>query len=629
MPGRGVFLSYRREDTGPYARLLQFQLRERIPDAEIFMDLDSIEPGTNFVEAIQKAINSCTVLVALIGRQWNSSTENGGRRRLDEPADFVKFEIQAALERGVRVIPVLVDNAKPLQPDQLPPELERLARLNAVELSYNKYHYDIDKVLSLIERLLANAPESAPVLIHASMDAEHKNRLIAEAESIAEFIAETAKEYEARDRCEILARTAAALAEVKSGRAASLFADAEEAGRSITNDVSRGRALSRLAMAMAVANPDRAEHIARAITDKQSRSVTLWRVAETAAATDPDRAERIVRSTQAAHVWGSVAIAELLAASYPDHAERIAYSISDEYFKVEALYRIAKVRAAIDPDHAERIAMSIPRNDKKALAIASIAAVLTPTDPGRARQLSANAARIAQARHLAQTRHRTRNRISKGDEAKALAGVAEVLGVTNPAQARQLLDEAERIAQSMNNGWLKNTAVGEVAAVIAVNDPDRAERIAQSMASDADRASVLRHVAIAVAATDPDRAERIAQSLTNWEIAKADVLRHIAESVAISDPDRAERIAWANPGDHFKALALARLVNVLVNSDLNRAERIANSITNESYRAEALACVTAASTATDSDRAERVTQTITDGIQKIIALAGIIKANSA
>ena len=135
MPGsssRGIFLSYRREDAAPYARLLQFQLSERIPDARVFMDLDSIEAGLDFAEVIREAVDSCAVLVALIGRQWATLADEEGRRRLDDPDDFVRFEVQTALERGVRVIPVLVDGARPLRQQQLPAELQKLARLNAL-----------------------------------------------------------------------------------------------------------------------------------------------------------------------------------------------------------------------------------------------------------------------------------------------------------------------------------------------------------------------------------------------------------------------------------------------------------------------------------------------------------------
>jgi TIR domain len=156
----GIFLSYRREDAGPYARLLQSELRERFPGARVFMDLDSIEAGLDFAEVIREAVESCAVVVALIGRQWATLTDEEGSPRLNDPDDFVRFEIEAALARGVRVIPVLVDGARPLRQQQLPGELGKLARLNALELSYSRYQYDADKLLDLIRRLLAAAPRA-------------------------------------------------------------------------------------------------------------------------------------------------------------------------------------------------------------------------------------------------------------------------------------------------------------------------------------------------------------------------------------------------------------------------------------------------------------------------------------
>jgi TIR domain len=162
-PG-GIFLSYRREDAAPYARLLQYQLTERFPDTRVFMDLDSIEAGLDFAEVIAQAVGSCAVLVALIGRQWATMADEEGQRRLDDPDDYVRFEVQAALERGVRVIPVLVDGASPLRRQQLPPELGKLARLNALELSYGRYQFDADRLLDLIQRVLAAAPSTAASL---------------------------------------------------------------------------------------------------------------------------------------------------------------------------------------------------------------------------------------------------------------------------------------------------------------------------------------------------------------------------------------------------------------------------------------------------------------------------------
>jgi chaperonin GroEL len=158
---QGIFLSYRREDAAPYARLLQFQLRERFPDAQVFMDLDSIEAGLPFAGVIREAVESCTVLVALIGRQWVTLADEEGKRRLDDPDDLVRFEIQTALERGVRVIPVLVDGARALRPQELPSGLQELAGLNTLELSYGRYEYDASRLLDVIQRVLAAVDDPA------------------------------------------------------------------------------------------------------------------------------------------------------------------------------------------------------------------------------------------------------------------------------------------------------------------------------------------------------------------------------------------------------------------------------------------------------------------------------------
>jgi TIR domain-containing protein len=156
----GIFLSYRRADAAPYARLLQTQFRERLPDARVFMDLDSIEAGLDFAEVIRGALDSCAVLVALIGRQWATLADEKGHPRIKDPNDFVRFEIHGALQRGVRVIPVLVDGASPLRQEQLPAELHELARLEALELSYDRYQYDAGRLLEVIQRV-GEAAEAA------------------------------------------------------------------------------------------------------------------------------------------------------------------------------------------------------------------------------------------------------------------------------------------------------------------------------------------------------------------------------------------------------------------------------------------------------------------------------------
>jgi hypothetical protein len=157
----GLFLSYRRNDAGAHARLLKVQFHAHLPDLEVFMDVDSIELGTDFQEAIEEGVNSCCALIALIGPKWLEICDEAGRRRLEDPGDYVRFEIRTALERGTRVIPVLVDGARALSPAQLPDDIRKLARLNAHKMSYDRYEYDASRLIDVIRQI--RAAGSTPV----------------------------------------------------------------------------------------------------------------------------------------------------------------------------------------------------------------------------------------------------------------------------------------------------------------------------------------------------------------------------------------------------------------------------------------------------------------------------------
>lgn len=151
----GVFISYRRCDAGPYARLLQVQLGQHLAGTPVFMDVDSIEAGTDFADAIKTGVESCRVLIALIGAKWLTVPDKEGRRRLDNPDDYVRYEIRTALARRIRVIPVLVDGAAMPDHHQLPDDLGGLARLNALPMSYDRYEYDEGRLITIIGKALA------------------------------------------------------------------------------------------------------------------------------------------------------------------------------------------------------------------------------------------------------------------------------------------------------------------------------------------------------------------------------------------------------------------------------------------------------------------------------------------
>jgi tetratricopeptide (TPR) repeat protein len=170
----GVFISYRRQETAPYARLLREELRRHLGAEQVFMDVDSIEVGVDFAEAIQQAVASCEVLLALVGPQWLTVTDANGQRRLEDPDDTVRLEIEAALARNIRVIPVLVDNTSMPQRQQLPESLAPLSRRNALELSYNRYGYDLERLLEAVGRVLGQRSTpvaTPPISIPAAMPA--------------------------------------------------------------------------------------------------------------------------------------------------------------------------------------------------------------------------------------------------------------------------------------------------------------------------------------------------------------------------------------------------------------------------------------------------------------------------
>jgi hypothetical protein len=130
-----IFINYRREETAYAAGWLYDRLAGHFGGGQVFKDVDSIQPGDDFIEVIARAVGSCDVLLALIGDEWMTITDTQGRRRLDSSGDFVRLEIEAALSRKVRVIPVLVDGARMPRADELPDSLAALVRRQALELS--------------------------------------------------------------------------------------------------------------------------------------------------------------------------------------------------------------------------------------------------------------------------------------------------------------------------------------------------------------------------------------------------------------------------------------------------------------------------------------------------------------
>lgn len=149
----GIFINYRRADTSGYAGRLEQELSRRFP-GRVFMDIHTIEAGTDFAEAINNEVGKCGALVVLIGDQWLDITDpKTGKRRLDNPNDFVALEIAEALKRDTRVIPVLVEGAKMPDAEELPASLVALGRRNAIEISDTRWDYDVEQLVKVLEKI--------------------------------------------------------------------------------------------------------------------------------------------------------------------------------------------------------------------------------------------------------------------------------------------------------------------------------------------------------------------------------------------------------------------------------------------------------------------------------------------
>ena len=165
-PVDGIFISYRRDDSAGYAGRLYDRLSAHFGADRVFMDVEGIEPGTDFVDAIERAVASCRVLIVLIGDEWLNAKDTSGRRRLDDPHDFIRLETSTALQRDIRVVPVLLDRT-PMPPmNQLPEDLQALVRRQAVELTHKQWEASSGELIRTLEKILdgpaADAPAARP-----------------------------------------------------------------------------------------------------------------------------------------------------------------------------------------------------------------------------------------------------------------------------------------------------------------------------------------------------------------------------------------------------------------------------------------------------------------------------------
>ncbi len=157
-----IFISYRRDDCSGHAGRLYDNLSRHFGSQSLFMDIDTLEPGEDFIEAIEKAVGSCDVLLALIGRQWVTSTDSQGQRQLENPNDFVRLEIEAALARNIRVVPLLVQGAPMPRPHDLPDSLMQFVRRHAYEIADTRWQFDVERLIAMLEKIQGGVSSVLP-----------------------------------------------------------------------------------------------------------------------------------------------------------------------------------------------------------------------------------------------------------------------------------------------------------------------------------------------------------------------------------------------------------------------------------------------------------------------------------
>jgi TIR domain len=151
-----LFLSYRRDDSGAYADRLAQRLRAFQFDT-VFLDRDGIALGEDYAQRIRTSLSQSAAVLVLIGKTWVHAMDDGGRRRLDDPSDWVRREVALALTLGLPVIPVLFDSARMPAVEELPAELATLATKQCYEISANYFDRDADDLARRLEASLVAA----------------------------------------------------------------------------------------------------------------------------------------------------------------------------------------------------------------------------------------------------------------------------------------------------------------------------------------------------------------------------------------------------------------------------------------------------------------------------------------
>ena len=146
-----VFISYRRGTSNSSDRLIDDRLSTRLGRGNVFFDVEVIDLGIDFERVLRERVLSCAVMIVVIGRDWDSFAP-----RLNDPHDYVRIEIQTALDRDIPVIPVLVDGASMPAVAHLPDEIKGLLRRQKIEIDHSRFDSDVRNLMEAVSRHLGN-----------------------------------------------------------------------------------------------------------------------------------------------------------------------------------------------------------------------------------------------------------------------------------------------------------------------------------------------------------------------------------------------------------------------------------------------------------------------------------------
>ena len=148
-----IFISYRRDDSAAMAGRLYDRLAQKFGERNLFIDVDNMPAGADFVKHLNKQVESCNIFLCTVGPNWLDAKDEDGRRRLDQPDDYVRVEIAAALNRDIPVIPILIDGARVPRARELPEDIAALTRRNAVEVRSSHFRRDADDLTHKISEI--------------------------------------------------------------------------------------------------------------------------------------------------------------------------------------------------------------------------------------------------------------------------------------------------------------------------------------------------------------------------------------------------------------------------------------------------------------------------------------------